>query len=174
MDLQQIRQHLFNRETRLYSVLDGAMVTDLPNKLFEGRIPNYSVVQGELTPEMVHASPYLVYLSPDSKFADWVLTEALGKHWGIFLHTRRSMIEMRKHFRALLQVYDERGNPLKFRFYDPRVLSRFLPTCNGGELKTLFGDVDAFFTESEDGQSLVRYQISDGTLNVKDLRPEVK
>ena len=169
-----MRQHLYNSQTRLFGVLDSVMVPDLPNRLFEGRVPNYSVLQGELTPDLVHAAPYLVYLSPDSKFADWLLSEAIGKHWGIFLQTHRSMLEMRKHFRSLMQVYDERGNPLTFRFYDPRVLSRFLPTCNGGELKTLFGDVDAFFSESDDGQSLVRYQIADGTLNVKDLRPEVK
>ena len=173
MDVQQLRQHLFNDQTRLYGVLDGVMVPDLPNRLYEGRVPNYCLVPGELTPGMVHASPYLVYLSPDSKFADWVLSEAVGKHWGIFLQTRRSMLEMRKHFRSLLQVYDERGNPLKFRFYDPRVLGRFLPMCNGGELKTLFSDVDAFFSESDDGQSLIRYQTADGTLSVKDLGQEV-
>ena len=174
MDVPQLRQHLFNDRSRLYCVLDGVMVPDLPNKLYEGQIPHHCVVQGELTPAMVYAAPYLAYLSPDSKFADWVLAESIGKHWGIFLQTRRSMLEMRRHFRALHQAYDERGNPLKFRFYDPRVLSRFLPTCNGGELKTLFGDVEAFFTESDDGKSIVRYQVSDGTLNIKDMRPEVK
>lgn len=172
MDVPQLRQHLFNDRTRLYCVLDGVMVPDLPNKLHEGQVPNHCVVQGELTPEMVYAAPYLVYLSPDSKFADWVLGESIGKHWGIFVQTRRSILEMRRHFRALHQAYDERGNPLKFRFYDPRVLVRFLPTCNAGELKTLFGDVDAFFTESDDGQSIVRYQITNGKLDTKDMRPE--
>ncbi len=72
MDFQQMIPHLFNNQTRLYGVLDGVMVPDLPNRLFEGRVPNHSVVQGELTPDMVHAAPYLVYLSPDSKFAEWV------------------------------------------------------------------------------------------------------
>lgn len=170
MELQEIKNLLYSDQTRLYCVLDGVMVPDLPNRLHKAQVPNHCLVQGELTPEMVYAAPYLAFLSPDSKFADWVLTESPGKHWGIFLHTRRSMNEMRRHFTALLQVYDERGNPIKFRFYDPRVIGKFLPTCNGGELKTLFGDVDAFFTESDEGDKIVRYQIENGALKVKVLK----
>ncbi len=170
MDLQTIKQNLFNDQTRLYCVLDGIMVPDLPDRLHKAQVPNHCLLQGDLTPEMVHAAPYLAFLSPDSKFADWVLTESLGKHWGIFLHTRRSMIEMRRHFLALLQAYDERGNPLKFRFYDPRVLGKFLPTCNGGELKTIFGDVDAFFTESDEGSAIIRYRLEDLALKINVLK----
>jgi hypothetical protein len=44
---------------------------------------------------------------------------------------------------------------LKFRYYDPRVLRAFLPTCNAGELKTLFGDVDQFFIESKEVGALL-------------------
>jgi hypothetical protein len=170
MDLQTIKQNLYSDQTRLYCVLDGVMVPDLPARLYKAQVPHHCLLQGDLAPEMVHAAPYLAFLSPDSKFADWVLGESTGKHWGVFLHTRRSMNEMRRHFLALLQAYDERGNPLKFRFYDPRVLGKFLPTCNGGELKTLFGEVDAFFTESDEGDAIVRYQIENGALRIKVLK----
>lgn len=164
MDQELVRNTLFSSYTQLYAVLDGVMVPDLPTRLYKGQVPNYCLLTGDLPDDMVYAAPYLVYLSPDSKFSDWVLEESFGKHWGIFAQSPRSMIEMRRHFRALMQAYDENGNPLKFRFYDPRVLSKFLPTCNGGELKTLFGEVQAFYAESEDGTDLVRYQVSDGKL----------
>ena len=36
-----------------------------------------------------------------------------------------------------------------FRFYDPRVLRKFLPTCNADELQTFFGKVETFFAEDE-------------------------
>ncbi len=172
MDQQLVRQHLFNNRTQLYGVLDGVMVPDLPNRLYKGQVPNYCLLTGDLTPDMVYAAPYLVYLSPDSKFADWVFEESFGKHWGIFVQSPRSMIEMRRHFRALMQTYDERGNPMKFRFYDPRVLGKFLPTCNGGELKTLFGEVSAFYTEAEVNDALVRYRIDNGKLNTTVLNKE--
>lgn len=172
MDQQLVRQILFNNYTQLYGVLDGVMVPDLPNRLYTGQVPNYCLLTGDLPADMVYAAPYLVYLSPDSKFADWVFEEAFGKHWGIFVQSPRSMVEMRRHFRALLNTYDESGNPMKFRFYDPRVLSRFLPTCNGGELKTLFGEVQAFYTESDDGGDLVRYRIESGKLTTTVLNKE--
>jgi hypothetical protein len=172
MDQQSIRQYLFSNYTQLYCVLDGVMVPDLPERLYRGQVPNHCLLTGDLPADAVHAAPYLVYLSPDSKFADWVLEEALGKHWGVFVQSPRSMLEMRRHFRALLQAYDERGNPLKFRFYDPRVLSKFLPTCNGGELRTLFGEVQAFYAESEDGSDLVRYRIQEGKLSTTVLNKE--
>ena len=172
MDQQLVRQTLFNNTTQLYGVLDGVMVPDLPNRLYKGQVPNHCLLTGDLTPDMVYAAPYLVYLSPDSKFADWVFEESFGKHWGIFVQSPRSMVELRRHFRALMQTYDERGNPMKFRFYDPRVLSKFLPTCNGGELKTLFGEVKAFYTESENDGDLVRYKLDNGKLVTTVLNKE--
>ena len=174
MDLDWIRQNLFNANTRLYCVLDGVMVPDLPIKLREAQVPHHSILTGEMTPDVMHAAPYLAYLSPDSKFADWVLLEAFGKSWGIFFHSYRSMLEMRRHFRALHNAFDERGNPLKFRYYDPRVFRAFLPTCNAGEMKTLFGDVERFFVESKDVGVILQYQISNGNLDIKELKPEAK
>ena len=55
------------------------MVTDLPRKLQEAGCRIIAYITGDLTPDVVHAAPYLVYLSPDSKFADHVLAEAFGK-----------------------------------------------------------------------------------------------
>lgn len=169
MTLEAIKQRLFENRTRLYCILDGVLVPDLPNRLYAGQVPSYCLLTGDLPPDLVYAAPYLAYLSPDSKFADWVLSESIGKHWGIFVHSRRSIIEMRRHFTALTQAYDERGNPIKFRYYDPRVLKKFLPTCNGGELKMLFGEADAIFTEDDRGDGIIRYRIADGKLETKHL-----
>jgi len=159
MDSAQLKQLLFRSDTRLYAILDGVMVPGLPTRLHQSGLMHESLIGGELTPAMVHASPYFVFLTPESKFADWILSEGFGKSWGIFAHSRSSVVDVRTHLRNLITAYTEDGSPLKFRYYDPRVLRRFLPTCNGGELKTLFGKIDTFFAEGEGGQSLVRYQI---------------
>lgn len=172
MTLDEIKQRLFDNRTRLYCILDGVMVPELPMRLYQGQIPSYCLFTGELPPDLVYAAPYLAYLSPDSKFADWVLAEGIGKHWGIFVHSRRSIIEMRRHFTALTQAYDERGNPMRFRYYDPRVLKKFLPTCNGGELKMLFGEADAIFVEADNGDGIIRYRIADGKLETRLLNKE--
>ena len=61
-------------------------------------------------------------------------------------------------------VYDEDGKPLYFRYYDPRVLRAFLPTCNADDLKVLFGPVDDYLLESEDGADVLRFAVADGKL----------
>ena len=50
-----------------------------------------------------------------------------------------------------------------FRFYDPRVLRVYLPTCTGDEAEEFFGPVPEILAESEDGGSLLSYRpVRDG------------
>jgi hypothetical protein len=97
------------------------------------------LVSGDLTPAMVHAAPYFVFLPPGSELTDWILTDGFGKNWGIFAHSHSRVVDVRAHLRNLLNVYTEEGNAMMFRYYDPRIFRKFLPTCNGGQLKALFG-----------------------------------
>jgi len=161
MNIEKVNQHLFSSVTRSYAVLDGASVPDLPTKLYEMRPPHFCLFTGDLEPDMEHAAPYLVRLLPRTPLNEWLLQECWGNHWGIFVHSRGSLIEMRKHFRALVNVYDETGNPMIFRFYDPRVLRRYLPTCKPDELKVFFGDVESFFAESEDNEKLMSFHLAE-------------
>jgi hypothetical protein len=58
---------------------------------------------------------------------------------------------------------------MTFRFYDPRVITKFLPTCNAEELQTFFGKVDTFFAETEDGEKLVKFQVENDKLKQSEL-----
>ena len=167
MDGEKLKQHLVNDTTRLFCVLDGASVPKLPMQLHKMQAANVCLFKGDLEPDMLYVAPYVAHLPPNDKFTEWVLNESFGKHWGIFVHSRRSMQEMRRHFRSLVNVYDEEAKSLIFRFYDPRVLNRFLPTCDADQLKTFFGDVDTFF--AEDGQKLSSFQLENGRLKKKEL-----
>src|SRR5919206_403386 len=57
-------------------------------------------------------------------------------------------------------LYRRDGTPLYFRYYDPRVLNVFLPTCSGAQLKEMFGPVDAFVAESEAGDAMTIYRLN--------------
>lgn len=170
MDDQKLRQYLFNPTTRLYAVLDGIMVPDLPKRLHETRIPNHCLVKGNLTPDVAHSAPYLVMLSPDSKLTDWVLAESIGKFWGIFVTSGHSILQLRLHFRSILKVYDDEGNRKTFRFYDPRVLRNHLPALSGAELGGFFGKVDTFFAEAEDRTNLLSFKIENGALKQTEMK----
>jgi len=53
---------------------------------------------------------------------------------------------------------------LIFRYYDPRVLRAYLPTCSPAELNTFFGPVTAFITEGENPGEILEFRNERGTL----------
>lgn len=169
MEPAKLRQHLIVPDNRLFAVLDGARVPDLPRRLFDHDVPNYCLLEGDIDPDMAYIAPYLAYLAPEEKFTDWVFAEGAGKKWGIFVRSRASVIELRRHFRGLVNVITEDGQPLKFRYYDPYVLRTFLPTCNAGELATFFGRSDAIFAEGDTGEKLFRFELDNGALKTTEL-----
>jgi hypothetical protein len=169
METEKLQQHLVKNNTRLYCVLDGASVPELPKRLYETRAPNFCLFSGDLKPDMLYVAPYVVLLSPGNRFTDLVLSQGFGKHWGIFAHSRHSLQEMRRHFRLLVNVYDENARSLIFRFYDPRVIRKFLPTCKGEQLQTFFGKIDTYFAENETADSLLSFQIKDNNLKQEEL-----
>jgi hypothetical protein len=59
----------------------------------------------------------------------------------------------------LLEVQTPDGPKRFFRYYDPRVLRNFLPTCDAAQLREMFGPVDRFDLEAPDSSSLLRYRL---------------
>src|SRR5262249_47179155 len=92
-----------------------------------------------------------------AEFTDWVLTEGWGQHWGIFATAPIELDALRRHFRRFLMVRDEHGKSLYFRYFDPRVLRVYLPTCNADELTIIFGPVVRYYAEGEDPSILLEY-----------------
>ena len=166
MDVTKLTQNLFNGFDRIYAVLDGASIPDLRMKLYEMRPQHYCLYRGELEPDIAEVAPYLVRMVAGTDFSNWVLTEGWGKHWGIFAQSRYSLEEMRKHLRTFLTVHDETGKPLLFRYYDPRVLRAFLPTCNEEELKNFFGIILNFALEDENPQVMLSFFSPKGELRI--------
>ena len=174
--LAAIQEHLFppaiedgdgdeGGAPHVYAVLDGASIPGLQEKL-EEEAPEFACLYaGELAPDMAEVAPYLVKLDPGSPFADWVLTEGWGQHWGVFAASAADMKSMRRHFRTFLMVYDPEGKPMYFRWYDPRVLRTYLPTCNDEETAIVFGPVKQYVMEDGEANVLLRFraQAGDGT-----------
>ncbi len=141
----------------VFAVLDGASAPDLVKNLFEHEPEYCCLYRGELQPDIASVAPYLVRLEPGDKFSDWVLTEAWGLHWGIFLHTQATLRTLRDHFREFHSVELPDQRTVLFRYYDPRVLRTFLPACNAAELATFFGPIQSFIMEGEASDSGLRF-----------------
>jgi len=142
---------------RLWAVLDGARDTRIFPALDLLDRDYCCLYAGKLDPQLARAAPYLVRLEPGDRFSDFLIDEGWGRNWGIFLRTRTSYAELRKHLRTFLRVRDESGRKLIFRWYDPRVFRVYLPTCTAGELRTVFGPVDQYLIERPGGQGLLEY-----------------
>lgn len=164
-----ISAHLFAEEANVFAVLDGASIPGLLEKLYTLQPEHICLWRGELEPDLAEVASYLVQLELDSAFTNWMIAQGWGQHWGIFVITQADLREMRKHFRTLLTVHDDQGQPLVFRFYDPRVLRVYLPTCHEQELETVFGPVISYLLEDEDPSMMLRFEITSGTLRCKRL-----
>ena len=135
-----------------YAIFDAARVEEMPAQLFELEDdPEYvSLFLGTPQEELVDVAPYLIRLDAESPFLAWWMDEGLGQSWGIFFTSDADFDELVEHFQGLLNVEDPDGNELFFRYYDPRVLRVFLPTCNAGELMEVFGPVNLFIVDNTD------------------------
>jgi hypothetical protein len=119
---------------------------------------------GDIPGALEAVAPHLVQLEyKDSSTRD-LIKRAWGKSWGVFLTCESSMHRLRRHLRTLLVVNDWRGKRLLFRFYDPRVMRVFIPTCRNDELKLLFGPINRFAIESDKGDRLLTFDFSRGSL----------
>jgi len=148
----------------VFAILDGASVPGLQQKLIDHEPPNVCLYAGDLKPDMKEVAPYLVKLDREGPFTDWIFERGWGQHWGVFVESGADLTVLRRHLRSFLKVHDPSGKPLLFRYYDPRVLRVYLPTCNAEELKTLFGPVQAYAMEDESGAGLLRFRLKNGAL----------
>ncbi len=167
MTSELLETFLFDGRHNAYACVDGASIPGLRIKLFEMNPRYYCLFRGELEDDVAENAPYLVGLIPGDSFTEWLLSGKTGKHSGIFAKSRQSLIEMRRHFRELIMVQDEAGKPMIFRYYDPRVISQFLPTCNEEELGKFFGPVDFYVAETENGDNFMVFSNEEGSISAK-------
>jgi len=146
-----------SRETEVYAVLDGAAASGLIEALYDMKPEFFCLFRGKLTPDIAETAPYLVNMTSSSEFTDWVFDEGWGKSWGIFATADADIKTMRRHFRTFLTVVDPDGESIHFRYYDPRVFSVYLPTCNAEELGLVFGPIESYYMEGETPDTLLSF-----------------
>ena len=140
----------------VYAVLDGAR--DPRIEMLAGLLglDHACLYADPVGPQLRSVAPFLVRLEPGRKSVDDLLDLAWGNAWGIFaiVPPGTDMRRLTLHFRRLLRVLDEAGNVLMFRFYDPRVLRAFIPTCTADQATELFGPVRRYVMEGPDDEAL--------------------
>ena len=152
LDARDVANFLQARLPSLFAVVDAARGETL-TWLKQAELPYQSLFGGAKAKELRDEAPYLVRLSDDREKLASLTGHLWGRAGGLFLQSERPFYDVRRQLRGFLMVNNEAGETLYFRYYDPRVAAPFLPTCDGEQARTIFGNaIDAYlYEDDEDG-----------------------
>lgn len=137
-------------DCELYGIVDSARNDEVFRYLVTGDVRYKSLFEDTMDVQSYGVSGFLVECKKESPLFKWMTTEAWGDNCCIFFTSKASFDDLFTHFQKFNRVYIEGDDVVLFRYYDPRVLSLFLPTCNDDQIHSFFGKVNLFFAENED------------------------
>ncbi len=141
----------------LFALLDAARDVRIFALLQQCQEERQSLYEGTKGERLALVAPYLVRLPPESPLPETIVREGWGKSWGVWLTSRAPFPEVRRHFRRFLLVQNPEGKELYFRFYDPRVLRVYLPTCTMEDTAEFFGPIGSFLLDDDQPEVLLRF-----------------
>lgn len=151
-------QDLLRKEFQpLYALLDASREPSVLKVIYESKEEFQSLYEGAQGQQLAHFAPYLIRIPEKSPLIETLINQAWSKSWGIFLTCDKPLKDLRTHFRHFLNVRLPDGKQVYFRYYDPRVLRLFLPTCQPDEINQFFGPVKQFLMEAEDPKLALRF-----------------
>jgi len=146
-------------DTHLYAIVDAAQSNDL---VFHARLMGhdvYTLFSGDMAVGTAHVGPCLIPLASPLPFLEkW--TEALGGNAGVLFESASEFEALYRHLREIFIVTDEEEQEFFFRYYDPRVLRVFLPTCRPEELAEFFGPVSRWIADDDKAEGYCIYERS--------------
>ncbi len=152
---RNVIQILRESKQPLYALLDAARDSMVLALLFQSELKYESLYEGPKGEQLMAAAPYLVELPSGNEFLEKLVRQGWGDSWGVYLTSSAPFAEIRKNFRRFLMVETPDKKQVYFRFYDPRVMRVFLPTCLPEEANQFFGPVQTFFAEGESPDTLL-------------------
>ena len=141
----------------LYAVLDAARDIKILALLLRSHEEYQSLYEGPQGAKLAQVAPYLVRLKKDSLLLEKLVREGWGESWGVYLTCASEFHEVRRHLRHFLEVMLPEGKQVYFRYYDPRVLRVYLPTCTFEETDYFFGPIQNYLMEDEDPENLLKF-----------------
>ena len=141
----------------LYALLDASREPSVLKVILESKEEYQSLYEGAQGAQLAHFAPYLIRVPHKSALLDTLVHQAWSKSWGVFLTSDTPLKDLRTHFRHFLTVKLPDGTQVYFRYYDPRVLRLFLPTCLPEETTQFFGPVKHFLMEADDPATALHF-----------------
>jgi hypothetical protein len=141
---------VLSREENLFAILDAARDRRIRALLAACEDEHRSLYEGQKGDALAEVAPYLVRIQQGSPLLEVLVNDGWGESWGVYLTSERPFKEVRQRLRRSLMVRDEEtGKRLYFRFYDPRVLHLFWPSCTPRQRSEILGtEIESFLVEN--------------------------
>lgn len=162
--------HVRRPSAEVWAIVDGARKDGLAQAVRFSALDHCCLYSGRRGLELQDVAPYLVHLRKGWQFTRRLIEKGWGNSWGIFFTSDATLDSLRHHFRQFLRVRDEQGRRLIFRYYDPRVLRIYLPSCNAEELRLWFEQVDAYMMDGDDPEVMLSFRHDGGELKQSAVR----
>jgi hypothetical protein len=117
----------------VYAVADAACLGGLLEQIYPlGPNRFCCLLMGGIEPDVAHVAPYLIAVAPAMPFLDW-LEERLDRPWGYLIESDLQIKALYLHLRRFSETRGAGGEPLWFRFWDPRVLRHLTSVGRSGQ-----------------------------------------
>ncbi|WP_039017361.1 DUF4123 domain-containing protein [Halocynthiibacter namhaensis] len=136
---------------KTYAILDAAkMPYMLTTQLDSSGLQHQSLFQGETAEELKEHAPYLVQLEDGNRFTEKLFTGPKGvnglweKELGIYIRSRASFSDVRKHFRKFTRLQDNKGAWYYLRFWEENTVLSIFSLKENRETICRFVDLSIF------------------------------
>jgi hypothetical protein len=144
--------------SQVFALLDAARDTGVLDLLAHSDTPYACLYKGQAAETYRAYAPYLLQLRRNSRTLERLLLNAWGAGIGYYFGSSQPPESVHTHLRKFLFVELADRRKAYFRFYDPRVMRAYLPTCNGQELDHWLRDtLDWFVLEDSDPDIAMHY-----------------
>ncbi len=143
-----------------YIILDGARLDEKLDEVIKLNSSGYPLLNAKSEKYVQNLSAFLFIFQDGDQFSNLVLNQGWGQSWGIYIISTKSLNDLQLHLSKNMYASLDSGEIMYFRFYDPRVLRIFLPTCDKVQLEEFFGPVEKFIAEDEDPNYALIYSLN--------------
>jgi len=126
-------------------------------------LPHCTLFGGVVARPLLEASPVCVYLGAEPGAGSYLLQRYWGNAACMVVTAAEGMVldDVRKQLKRSLRIRLPTGSRALFRYYDPRVLRAFLPTCTADQARALMGELTDVWCEGETPHIVLQWHAGD-------------
>lgn len=157
----------------VYAIVDACQAPDLVSvaKTTFGQLPRmlFKGAAAAAT-EIETVAPFLISVDLKNDFIEqWAAI--WGSNAGLLFISSAQPRSIFRHLREIFVVKNESDQEYFFRFYDPRVLRAYLPTCTYQEIALFFGPLTSILIEGKRANTFDTFSHASGELHISTCDP---